>query len=118
MMSKMENVKIRNLIISSLGKENDDGKITLALLERVDYDFGQNFEKSIIAKIVDAGKLIRYEFDRHLRIAFRNVSIAAAVALILMTISIFLKEGNLSVDSLLGIEDGDSESIICLLTGD
>ena len=114
----MENRKTGSLIINSLGEENDDGKITLALLERVDYDFSRNFEKSVLAKIVKTGKLIRHEFDRHLRLAFRSVSIAAAAAIIVMVTSIFIKEGSLSVDSLLGIEDGYSESIVYLLTGD
>ena len=117
-MMKIENGNIKRLILNSLGKENENGKITLSLLEKVDYDFGENFEKNVLAKIVDTGKLIRHEFDRHLRLAFRNVSIAAAVALILMMLSIFLKEGNLSVDVLLGIEDINSESIVYLLMGD
>ena len=114
----MENRKIKNLIINSLGKENDNSQITLALLERVDYDFREDFEQNVIAKILETGKLIRYEFDRHLRLAFKSVSIAAAVAIIVMMTSIFIKEGSLSVDSLLGIEDGYSESIVYLLTGD
>ena len=118
MMSRMENTKIKSLIISSLDKENDDGRITLELLVRVDYDFAGNFEKNVIAKILSGGKLIRYEFERRLRFAFRSVSITAAAAIILLMISIFLKDGNLSIDSLLGVEDGYSESIICLLTGE
>jgi len=114
----MKNGKIKNLIISSFGKENDEGKITLELLEMIDYDFGINFEKNILGKILDKGKLIRYEFDNRLRVAFKSVSIAAAAAIILIMISIFLNEGNLSVDSLLGIEDGYSESIVYILMGD
>ena len=114
---KMENKNIKSLIISSLGKENDDGKITIELLHRVDYDFGENFEKNVLAKIIDKGKLIRLEFDKRLRLAFRSVSIAAAAAIIFMMVSIFLKDGELSFDSLLGIEDGYSESIVYLLTG-
>jgi hypothetical protein len=117
-MSKMENIKTKNLIVNSLEKENDDGKITIELLKRVDFDFGENFVKSVLAKILDKGKLIRYEFDKRLRLAFRSVSIAAAAAIIVMMISIFLKDGELSVDSLLGIEDGYSESIVYLLTGE
>jgi hypothetical protein len=117
---KMENGKwkIKKLIINSLGEENDDGKITWELLERIEYDFGGSFAKSVLAKILDKGKLIRYEFDKRLRLAFRSVSVAAAAAIIFMMISIFLKDGELSVDSLLGIEDGYSESIVYLLTGD
>jgi len=114
----MKNRNIKSLIISSLEEENDDGKITLELLERVDFNFGENFVKNVLTKILDTGKLIRYEFDKRLRLAFRSVSIAAAAAIIFMMISIFLKDGELSVDSLLGIEDGYSESIVYLLTGE
>ena len=117
-MSKMKDIKIKNLIVSSLEKENDDGRITLELLESVDYDFAENFEKNILTKILSGGKLIRYEFEKRLRFAFGSVSITAAAAIILLMISIFLKDGNLSMNSLLGVEDGYSESIICLLTGE
>ena len=111
----MKSKDIKNLIISSFGKENDEGKITLELLERVDYDFAENFEKNVLAKILSNGKIIRLEFEKRLRFAFKSVSIAAAAAIILIMISMFLTEGNLSVDSLLGIEDGYSESIIYVL---
>ena len=114
----MKYKEFKSLIINSLGKENDDGKITLELLEKVDYDFKKGFEKNVLAKILDRGKIIRYEFDRRLRLAFKSVSIAAAAAVVLMMLSIFLNEGNLSVDSLLGVEDGYNESIVCVLMGD
>jgi len=114
----MKYKEFKNLIINSLEKENDDGKITLELLEKVDYDFKKGFEKNVLAKILDRGKIIRYEFDRRLRLAFKSVSIAAAAAVVLMMLSIFLNEGNLSVDSLLGVEDGYNESIVCVLMGD
>ena len=117
-MYEMKDRNLKNLIINSLGKENDDGKITLELLESVDYDFEKSFEKNVLVKILNRGKIIKYEFDRRLRLAFRSVSITAAAAIILLMLSIFLKEGNLSIDSLLGVEDGYSESIVCLLTGD
>jgi hypothetical protein len=117
MMSKMKNTKIKHLIVNSLGKENDDSKITLELLERVDYDFGKSFEEKIIAKIFSGGKLIKYEFDKRLRLAFRSVSIAAAAAVIFLMVSIFLNEGSLSIDALLGVEDDYSETIVHLLTG-
>jgi len=117
-MSKMKDEKIKNLIVSSLEKENDDGKITLELLKRVDYDFAENFEKNVLTRILNNGKIIRYEFEKHLKFAFKSVSVAAAAAVILLMISIFLKEGSLSIDSLLGVEDGYSESIVYLLTGE
>jgi hypothetical protein len=117
-MTKMKDIKFKNLIISSLNEENDNGKITLELLERVDYDFEKSFEKNVLEKIFNRGKIIKYEFDKRLRFAFRSVSIAAAAAVILLLISIFLNEGDLSIDSLLGVGDDYSESIVCLLTGD
>ena len=114
----MKNMEIKNLIINSLKEDNDTGKITAELLTRVDYDFGKDFEKNVITKIFNGSKLIKYEFDKRLRLAFKSVSIAASVAVILLATSIFLKEGNLSVNSLLGVEDDYSESIVYLLTGD
>ena len=114
----MKDGGIKNIIISSLEKENDYGQVTLELLEMVDYDFEKGFAESVLAKIIERGKLIRHEFDNQLRLAFKSVSIAAAAAAILIMVSIFLNEGNLSVDSLLGVGDDYSESIVYLLTGE
>ena len=114
----MKYKEFKNLIIKSLGKENDDGKITLELLEQVNYDFDINFVENVIAKIINKGKIIRYDFERQLKFAFSSVSIAASVAIILLATSIFLQAGSLSVDSLLGVEDDYSESIVCVLMGD
>lgn len=117
-MNEMKNIKTKKLIISSLKEENDDGKITLELLERVNYDFSNDFEKNVIERIFSKSKVIRYDFERHLKFAFKSVSVAASVAIILLAASMFLKDGSLSVDSLLGVEDGYSESIVYLLTGE
>ena len=114
----MKDMKIKNLIINSLGDDNNGGKVTFELLERVNYDFDNNFVENAIARIINKGKIIQYNFEKQLRFAFKSVSIAASVAIILLATSIFLQAGSLSVDSLLGVEDDYSESIVYLLTGD
>ena len=116
-MNEMKNIDIKNIIIDSLGKVNDDGKATLKLLHEIDYDFSNDFEDNILTRILNKGKIIQYESYKRLRFAFINVSVAAVGAIILLIISIFIQNGGLSIDSFLGVEDSYSESIVYLLTG-
>jgi hypothetical protein len=118
-MSDMKSSEIKKLIISSLENETNDGKITSELQEKLSYDFSQDFGDKVLDRIFGEGAVAvsQYEFNRYLNIAFYRIALSAAAAIVILMISIFLKEGSLSFDSLLGMGDGYSESIVCLLTG-
>ena len=113
----MRDAEIKNLIINSLGEENDNSIITLELLKKVNYDFDSGFEERVLERLSTKAKAIKNELERRLKFAFMNVSIAAAAAIIILVVSIFLTQGELSVDSLLGVEDVYNEEIVYLLTG-
>jgi hypothetical protein len=116
-MNNMENSEIKKMILDSLSSEEDHGKIALELQEVLGYDFNPDFEKRIIDRISVKNRVIPYEFDKRLSLAFYRVAFTAAAAIVLLMISIFLNQGTLSFDSLLGLGDNYSESIVCLLTG-
>jgi len=118
-MNNMKTSEIKRLIISSLGIEHDSEKASSGIQEVLAWDFSEGFEDKVLASLRNERIVVKrdYEFNRSLSLAFYRVAFTAAAAIILLMLSIFLKEGSLSFDSLLGMSDGYSESIVCLLTG-
>jgi len=115
----MKSSEIKKLIISSLEGDADDKNISAVLQDNLSYDFRAGFEEKVLDRIFGKGMTVRpqFEFDRKFNLAFYRIALTAAAAIIILMISIFMKEGSLSFDSLLGLNDGYSESIVCLLTG-
>ena len=115
----MQNSEIKSLIINSLGSESEALAAGSELKEALALDFSDGFEDKVLGRLNDEMFVIKRdsEFNRKLSLAFYRVAVTAAAAIVLLMISIFLKEGSLSFDSLIGVSDGYSESIVCLLTG-
>ena len=118
-MNKMDSSEIRKLIISSLESETDNSRLSAELQEELAYDFKDGFEERVLDRIFTANPVVstRPEFERSFNLAFYRIAFSGAAAIVILLISIFLKEGYLSFDSLLGLSDGYSESLVCLLTG-
>lgn len=118
-MNSMKTSEIKRLIISSLENEHDGEEASSGIQEVLAWDFSEGFEDRLLARLSNEPALVKreYEFNRSLNLAFYRVAFTAAAAIILLMLSIFLKEGTLSFDSLLGMSDGYGESIVCLLTG-
>lgn len=118
-MNKMQSSEIRKRIIASLDNERNDEEEVFAIQEALAWDFRDGFEERVLAGISTERSEVKkeYEFNHKLNLVFYRVTFTAAAAIILLMLSIFLKEGSLSFDSLLGMSDGYSESIVCLLTG-
>jgi hypothetical protein len=118
-MTNMENSEIKKLIITSLENEEDGNNISDELQQKLSYDFRDGFEEKVLDKIFDDGivTMPQLEYDRNLNLAFYRIALTGAAAIILLVISLFLNGGSLSFDSMLGLNDGYSESIVCLLTG-
>jgi len=106
------------MIISSLDNEPDALTAGSELQEAFTLDFSDGFEDKVLGRLNDEMYVIKSdsEFNRKLSLAFYRVTFTATAAIVLLMLSIFLKEGSLSFDSLLGVSDGYSESIVCLLT--
>ena len=54
---------------------------------------------------------------KFMNLVFYRVAFTGVAAIVILLISIFLMEGSLSLNSLLGLRDNYDESIVCLLTG-
>jgi hypothetical protein len=115
----MRSSGIKKRIIGLLNNECDDEKAVASLQEALAWDFGEEFEDRVLAGLSKERNDLKYEyeFNHNLNLVFYRVAFTAAAAIIFLMLSIFLKEGTLSFDSLLGMSDGYSESIVCLLTG-
>jgi hypothetical protein len=118
-MKKMNSSEIRKLIISSLENETDYSRLSSELQDELGYDFNEGFEERVLDRIFTEGAVIKpkFEFERSFNLAFYRIALTGVAAVVMLLISLFLKEGYLSFDSLLGLGDGYSESIVCLLTG-
>ncbi|MBI5008635.1 MAG: hypothetical protein HZB98_03075 [Bacteroidia bacterium] len=115
----MKTSEIKKRIIGSLENEHNDKKAVASLQEALAWDFSEGFEERVLAKLRIERSEVRYEyeFNHNLNLVFYRVAFTAAAAIIFLMLSVFLKEGSLSFDSLLGMSDGYSESIVCMLTG-
>lgn len=116
----MDSLEIKKLIISSLDKDSDAEGIAARLAdEGVAYDFSAGFSDNVIDRISgSANPVIRQlEFTRYLNTVFSRVAFTGVAAILLLLISIFLMEGNLSFDSILGIADTETESMVYLISG-
>jgi hypothetical protein len=118
-MKKLNSSDLRKLIISSLENETDNNRYSAELQEELAYDFDMGFEERVIDTIFRDLPLInaKPEFERRFNLAFYRIAFSGAAAIVILLVSLFLKEGYLSFDSLLGLSDGYSESLVCLLTG-
>ena len=116
----MNRSEIKELIISSLEADADPQDISLKLeKEGVSYDFKKEFTYAVLERIFPVALRItrEIEFAKYMVFAFRSIAISGIAAIILLLISIFLREGSISFDSFLGLRNNYDESIVCLLTG-
>lgn len=116
----MNSTEIKNLLISSLDTNADPTEASRKLEEEgILSDFSKNFRDKVLDKIFTAGMAINREMDylKNLNFAFYRIALTGIAAIVVLLISIYLKEGSLSLNSFLGINDSYDESIVCLLTG-
>jgi hypothetical protein len=116
----MNRSEIKELIISSLEADADPQDVSSKLeKEGISYDFKNDFTDAVLEKIFPAAVIItrEIEFARYMVFGFRSIAISGIAAIIVLLISIFLREGSISFDSFLGLRNNYDESIICLLTG-
>jgi hypothetical protein len=116
----MNKSEIKKLIINSMDAKTDSGKIPEILeQEGVFYNFSDSFGEKVLDKLFSAGMVVtkQVEFVKYMNFAFYRVALTGIAAIIILLISIFLKEGSLSFNTFLGLNDNYDESIIALLTG-
>ena len=116
----MDTSEIKRLIINSLDPQKDTYDIPGQLEnDGISYNFSSDFREKILNRVFSTGLKVsqQVEFVKYINFAFYRIALTGVAAIVVLLISIFLKEGSLSFNSLLGLSDNYNESIVCLLTG-
>jgi hypothetical protein len=116
----MKKEEIKNLILESLSTEADSGEFAKKLEGAgIGYDFSGTFGLKLEAALFNIPDVVLKEtmFLKNLNLLFYRVALPGVAAIVILLISIFMSEGTLSFDSILGLTDSYDESIICLMTG-
>lgn len=112
--------EIKKIMMRSLDPDSDTTDIPARLeADGISYDFTEKFASGIVGKLFSAGLRTnrQLEFIKYMDFAFYRIALTGIAAIIILLISIFIKEGSLSFNSFLGMSDSYNESIVCLLTG-
>ena len=75
-------------------------------------DFKPGFESRVMAKITSTKV---YAYSHLFNTAFKRIALSGAAAIIILLITIYLSDGSLSTDSLLGTQDMDIESYTAMM---
>jgi hypothetical protein len=116
----MNTSEIKKLIISSLDANADTIEVARKLEEEgIAYNFSKNFGDKVLSRLFSAGLSVsrEVEFVKYMNFAFYRIALTGIAAIVILLISIFIMEGSLSINSILGLSDNYDESIVCLLTG-
>jgi hypothetical protein len=115
----MKSSEVGELIIRSLDSDTESMDASTKIRLECSYDFDNGFTDAVLARVFQAGSIVKHEIDfvRSMNFAFKTIAISGIAAIVVLMISIFLMEGSVSIDSFLGLKDNYDESIICLLTG-
>ena len=116
----MERSEIKRLLLSSLESDADTSDFPARLgNEGVEFDFADDFSDRVLDRVSSQGLVVNREQDflRSMNSAFYRIALTGVAAILLLLVSIFIMQGSLSFNSLLGLVDNYDESIVCLLTG-
>lgn len=113
----METKELKRLIIKSL--DENQGNASELIRSDVSFDFSSAFEDKVLDNISreEIESVNEQEFSRFLSIAFSRVALTGVAAIVLLLISLFMMEGSLSFNSILGMPDIQNEDMVYLLTG-
>jgi hypothetical protein len=116
----MKPAEINELIINSLSPDSNSEDIMRKLEDAgVRYSFREGFRDRVLNKIFTAAVNVNREIEyiRSMNTVFYRIALTGVAAIVILLISIFLKEGSLSFNSFVGLGNNYDESIVCLLTG-
>jgi hypothetical protein len=115
----MNKDELKSLLLNSLDADRDNSDIHESLeKEGLTFEFSKNFEAKVFGRLFSDGKMSKQvEFINSMNFAFYRIALSGVAAIVILLISILLKEGSFSFNALLGLNDSFDESIVYLLTG-
>jgi hypothetical protein len=117
----MKRNDVKSLLSDSLTPESGSGDSYNLLKENgVTYSFDPRFTDRVIDIIFSQALVVnrQLEFVRTLNNVFYKVAFAGVAAILLLLMSIFITDGSLTFNSLMGISDSFDENLITLLAGE
>jgi hypothetical protein len=116
----MKPSEVKELIVKSLTSESNAEEIMGKLEDAgIRYSFGEGFRDKVLDRIFSVSVTVNreLEFVRSMNSVFYRIALTGVAAIAILLFSIFLMEGSLSLNSIVGLSDNYDESIVCLLTG-
>jgi hypothetical protein len=115
----MKAEEIKTLLLNSLSNEVQLEHQKQKLEEAgVIYSFSYGFTERVLERVFTVSESVyrKVDFTRYLNLTFYRIALTGAAAIVILLVSVYLMQGSLSFNSLLGLGDNYDESIICLLT--
>lgn len=115
----MKAEEIKKVLINALSSSDEPENQFLKLEEAgVSYSFSNGFTDRVLERVFVAKESInrKIEYAKYMNLAFYRIALTGAAAIVIMLISMYITEGSLSFNSLLGLGDNYDESIVFLLT--
>lgn len=111
--------KLKDLILRSLSSDLGSNEREIIGRELIsDYRFSEGFRERVMSRIV-SGKIYingKREIIRSFDKVFLRVAIPGAAAILILALSLFLSQGSLSYDTLLGIDNQVDGVLISLMS--
>ena len=113
----MNNAELKKLALKSLTEDISDSERAIIKSELItDYRFSDKFKERVIDIIDNNGlSLFDYDFVLKLNSLFKRVAITGMVAIIALIVSIFISQGTLSIDTIIGIDTTVDDGLLSLL---
>ena len=109
---------LKELVLKSLTGELDEEERELLNREVIPvYSFSNRFRDSVMDRISEKPLflLFRPDFLRSFNESFRRVAFAGVAAIVVLMVVMFISQGSISYDTLLGIDATIDEPLISLL---
>ncbi len=118
-MDIMKPDEIKDLLLRSLSSELESNERDIIDRELIgDHRFSDGFRERVMSRIV-SGKIYingKREIIRSFDKVFLRVAIPGAAAILILALSLFLSQGSLSYDTLLGIDNQVDGVLISLMS--
>ena len=117
-MIDMRNNDLKELVLRSITEDISDAE-RMQIEERAiyDYSFSNDFRERVMARLnpAEAWLLFGIDFMKSFDVIFKRVALVGLAAIIILAVSLFLSQGSLSYDTLLGLDNHVDEGLISLL---
>jgi len=114
----MKREELKELLLQSITEEIAESDRQILKEKAIpEYEFSSSFSENVVNRIagVKIGSLMRPEMFARWNNAFLRIALTGVIVIIILAVSIFLSQGSLSYDTLLGLDSSLDEGLVSLL---